>query len=78
MLHNHAAPAAGPAPQDDALLDPVAEAAFLGVKTATLADWRVKRQGPPHVKVGRLIRYPLAATREWLKARTVTPGPEAA
>lgn len=82
MLHTTAAPAAGPAPQDDALLDPVAEAAFLGVKVATLADWRVKHEGPRFVRVGRLIRYPLYATREWLKSRMVAPavpeGPEAA
>lgn len=65
--------------QNDVLLDPNAEAALLGVNVGTLADWRFKHQGPPYIKVGRLCRYPLAATRRWMEARTVTPeGPEAA
>lgn len=36
----------------------VAEAAeILGVKPATLYDWRVDRKGPKAVKVGRLVKY---------------------
>lgn len=51
-------------------------AALLGVPIKTLAKWREVRAGgasgeagPDYVRVGRHIRYPDAAIREWLKSR---------
>jgi DNA-binding transcriptional regulator YiaG len=42
-------------------------ARYLGVKPGTLSAWRYRRQGPPAVKVGHLIRYrPVVA---WLEER---------
>lgn len=32
-------------------------AAFLGVKTATLSDWRYRGRGPRYVKMGRRVHY---------------------
>lgn len=32
-------------------------AEYLGLKTATLNKWRVYGDGPPFLKVGRLIQY---------------------
>lgn len=32
-------------------------AAFLGVKAATLSDWRYRGRGPRYVKMGRRVHY---------------------
>lgn len=32
----------------------------------TLAMWRWKRRGPPHVKFGKAVRYSAAELREWI------------
>ena len=32
-------------------------AAFLGVKVATLSDWRYRGRGPRYVKMGRRVHY---------------------
>jgi hypothetical protein len=45
----------------------------LTVQLATLADWRFRGVGPPFVKVGKLVRYPLDALDAWIAARLVTP-----
>lgn len=38
----------------------------LGVKEATLRDWRVDRKGPPAVKYGRLVRYRPSDLDQWI------------
>ncbi|MGE5610005.1 MAG: helix-turn-helix domain-containing protein [Bacillota bacterium] len=40
------------------------------VKPNTLAVMRMQGRGPRFVKVGRLVRYPGSAVREWL-SRTI-------
>ena len=44
----------------------------------TLRSWRYKGEGPPYIKVGRLIRYRLSDVEAWLERNTVnheTPTP---
>ena len=46
----------------------------LAVSTGTLANWRCSRlEGPPFIKLGRLVRYRKSDLEEWLTARTVSP-----
>jgi hypothetical protein len=53
-------------------VDQTAAAALIGLKNPkTLAQWRLRRCGPPYFKVGRLCRYDPAQLRAWLEARTV-------
>ena len=40
-------------------LDEQATADFLGLKVATVRDWRLRRTGPVYCKFGRAVRYPL-------------------
>lgn len=59
-----------------AFLDEKSTAARLGVSTSVLRSWRCKSRGvrgPSYVKVGRLVRYPVAALDRWLASRTVNP-----
>jgi hypothetical protein len=37
------------------------------IKLATLTTWRSRRQGPPYVKVGGKVLYPLAGVEEYEK-----------
>ena len=46
-------------------------AAELGVCRRTVTRWRVTRSGPPHVRLGRAIRYRAADVERWLAARVV-------
>lgn len=49
------------------------------VSTRTMRGERQRGDGPPYVKDGKKIYYPLAGWREWLKARERQPvrGPAA-
>lgn len=42
-------------------------ASFLGVSNETLSRLRVKRQGPPFVRVGGLVRYHRPAVMQWIE-----------
>ncbi len=42
---------------------------YLGLKAATLNKWRCHGDGPPFIKVGRLIRYRRADLDAYLRAR---------
>lgn len=37
------------------------------IKLATLTTWRSRKQGPPYVKVGGKILYPLGGVEEYEK-----------
>ncbi len=39
----------------------------------TLRNWRHLRKGPPYVKVGRSVRYPLDELIHYLESRRVDP-----
>lgn len=58
----------------DALIDPRATAAYLGVSIMTLADFRTKRVGPDYIKVGRCVRYRRSDIEAWLVSRTKQGG----
>jgi hypothetical protein len=43
-------------------------AAMLIVDVQTLANWRCQNQGPPYLKLGRLVRYRRCNIESWLKS----------
>lgn len=43
----------------------------LGICRRTLIRWRIARKGPPHVQLGRGIRYRAADVQAWLAASVV-------
>ncbi len=46
-------------------------AQYLGLKAATLNKWRVYGEGPPFIKVGRLVRYRRTDLDAYLSRRLV-------
>ena len=40
---------------------------LLTLSVKTLRNWRLSGYGPPHLKVGRLVRYRLSDVRAWLE-----------
>ena len=44
-------------------------AAWLQVPLSTLRIWRHRREGPPAVKVGRLLRYSRRDLETWIESR---------
>jgi Helix-turn-helix domain len=63
---------------DEPLLPEDEAAREIKVQKQTMAAWRNRNQGPPYVKVGRLIYYRPSHLREWLESRAVRPGMKAA
>jgi predicted DNA-binding transcriptional regulator AlpA len=51
------------------LMKPIEAAAFLRVSESWLAKARMRGDGPPHVQIGRSVRYSKAALLRWLKLR---------
>jgi predicted DNA-binding transcriptional regulator AlpA len=51
------------------LLDTPALAKKLGIQTNTLEKWRVRGEGPPHVRLGRRIAYLPSDVERWLETR---------
>lgn len=45
--------------------------AELDISSVTATKWRRNAEGPPFIRVGRLIRYPREAVEAWLASRTV-------
>lgn len=54
-------------------LDTQEASVFLGLSTQQLENWRNQRQGPKFVKVGRSVRYPVSALREFMDNQLVEP-----
>lgn len=44
--------------------------ADLRISSVTATKWRARAEGPPFIKVGRLVRYRRADVEAWLSART--------
>lgn len=44
-------------------------ATLLRLKPKTLETWRYRGEGPPHVKVGALVRYRRADVNAWIAAQ---------
>jgi len=55
------------------LLNQDGAARLINVKSETLAAWRHRRQGPPYVKIGDLVRYRDDQLHAWIEARTRNP-----
>jgi predicted DNA-binding transcriptional regulator AlpA len=53
------------------LLNSEQAANFLGVKTQTLACWRLCGKGPAFAKIGRLVKYDRRKLEEWVARNTV-------
>jgi excisionase family DNA binding protein len=54
--------------EDQARLITEREAAEqLAISVRTLRNWRFLGRGPPHLKVGRLVRYRQSDLKSWLK-----------
>jgi hypothetical protein len=39
----------------------------------TLATWRMRKKGPPYVKVGRRILYSRTTMKEWIASQVCKP-----
>jgi predicted DNA-binding transcriptional regulator AlpA len=59
------------AADDSPFIDEKRLCADLGISSVTATKWRAKAEGPPFVKVGRLVRYRRADVEAWLVSRTV-------
>ncbi len=53
--------------------DEYGAASFLGVKVSCMRGWRFRRQGPPYVRVGRLVRYRVSDLEAFLESNRVEP-----
>jgi phage terminase Nu1 subunit (DNA packaging protein) len=52
---------------------PAGLARLLGVSLRTLARWDERRQGPPKIKVGKLVLYDLGKLHAWLESHERAP-----
>ncbi len=62
------------APNDNTpneLLDEKRLCAELGISPVTATKWRRRADGPPFVKIGRLVRYRRADVDAWIASRTI-------
>jgi len=41
-------------------------AAMLGVTVGTMRQWRFRKQGPPFMKIGKMVRYDVDAVKAWI------------
>lgn len=60
------------------LLTETEQAKRWGIAPKTLANQRCRGDGPPFIKLGRLVRYDPAQTDAWLAARVRQSTSEAA
>ena len=54
-------------PERAPLWSPQELAAYLDVTPTTLYRWRKNDAGPPSIRVGNRVRYPVAAVKRWLE-----------
>lgn len=45
-----------------------------GIPVMTLKTWRSREQGPPYVKIGRLVRYSRKTVMQFIDNQTHQPG----
>lgn len=58
---------------DEPLVPQEETAVQLHVKPQTLCAWRNRGEGPPYVKIGRLIFYRPSDIKAWITSRVVRP-----
>ncbi|MBN6052711.1 helix-turn-helix domain-containing protein [Nonomuraea sp. RK-328] len=63
-----------PAPELPTYLTPEQLAELFTVPLETVYQWRRKRTGPPGFRVGRHLRYDLAAVLAWVAEQTENTG----
>jgi predicted DNA-binding transcriptional regulator AlpA len=49
-----------------AYLDERAVASLVGISVSAVRRWRLRGGGPPHRKIGRLVRYSRADVNRWM------------
>ena len=59
--------------QADVLLTTAEASQRARVSKRTMETWRLRRQGPAWITLGRAIRYSSAALEKWLTSQTVDP-----
>jgi len=45
---------------------------LLRLPRSTLSNWRYRQVGPRYVRVGRQVRYPSSAVRDFLEEHTIS------
>ena len=67
-----------PGEHSQGLLNERAVSKILGVSLGSLRRWRLRREGPPYIKLGAgrggAVRYPLVALDAWLASRPAGGG----
>jgi hypothetical protein len=58
---------------DEELWDDAQLAKELELAPQTPAAWRSRKQGPPYIKIGKLVRYLPSRVREWAEGREIRP-----
>ena len=58
-------------PDLDALLSEAEAGSLCNISRRTLANWRLRGDGPPFVKAGRAVRYRRRDLISWIESRTV-------
>lgn len=43
------------------------------IKLQTLANWRSQKSGPPYIKLGGYVMYPVDELEAWEAQRTIKP-----
>ena len=57
-------------PSEDRLIDERAVSEITGIKIRTLRKWRLQGRGPAVRRIeGRLIRYSLRETQDWMRGQ---------
>ena len=54
-------------------LDNARAAAFLELQPKTLEIWRTRREGPPFLKIGKIVRYAITDLRAYMEAHRQKP-----
>jgi hypothetical protein len=56
---------------NEVLFKPIEVEQRFKIKRGTLANWRSSKKGPPYLKVGGRIYYPVSGLIDWFKAHKV-------
>ena len=54
-------------------LDTKSASGLTGISTVTLEKWRTTGEGPPFVKLGRIVRYRRSDLQDFMDAHLVSP-----
>jgi len=59
--------------KSDRLVDEIVAAEHLSINRRTLQNWRVRKQGPRFVKLGKAVRYWVSDLNRWANAQASSP-----